>query len=176
MDALGPAPPVLHIGAVLTTLALLVMPNSPTLWIAAGTLWVLDASINVSMEPFRAFVGDQLAPRQRPTGYAMQSFFIGVGAIVASFLPFILAHLGVANTAAEGQVPDTVRYAFYFGAGVLLLAISWTVLRTREYSPQELAAFEDPEPAHAQAQGGLAGPAPWGRRWVGCWLAYCWPR
>ncbi|RAX28673.1 MFS transporter, partial [Enterococcus sp. HPCN18] len=80
------------------------------------------ASINVSMEPFRAFVGDQLAPRQRPTGYAMQSFFIGVGAIVASFLPFILAHFGVANTAAAGEVPDTVRYAFYFGAVVLLAA------------------------------------------------------
>ena len=93
------------IGAVLTTLALLVMPNSPTLWIAAGTLWVLDASINVSMEPFRAFVGDQLAPRQRLAGYAMQSFFIGVGAIVASFLPFILAHFGVANTAAAGTCP-----------------------------------------------------------------------
>jgi len=152
--------PFFMIGAVLTTLALLVMPNSPTLWIAAGTLWVLDASINVSMEPFRAFVGDQLAPRQRPTGFAMQSFFIGVGAIVASFLPFILAHFGVANTAGPGEVPDTVRYAFYFGAVVLLAAITWTVISTREYSPTELAGFADAEPPQAQAPAARTAP-PW---------------
>jgi maltose/moltooligosaccharide transporter len=152
--------PYFMFGAVFTTLALLVMPNSPTLWIAAGTLWVLDASINVSMEPFRAFVGDKLSPRQRPTGYAMQSFFIGVGAIVASFLPFILAHFGVANTAAPGEVPPTVRYAFYFGAAVLLSAIAWTVLSTREYSPEELASFDDAEPPVAQQSAPLAGPPP----------------
>lgn len=115
--------PFFMIGAVLTTLALLVMPNSPTLWIAAGTLWVLDASINVSMEPFRAFVGDQLAPRQRPAGYAMQSFFIGVGAIVASFLPSSRP-LRRCQHGSGGEVPDTVRYAFYFGAVVLLAAIT----------------------------------------------------
>jgi len=159
--------PFFMIGAVLTTLALLVMPNSPTLWIAAGTLWVLDASINVSMEPFRAFVGDQLAPRQRPTGFAMQSFFIGVGAIVASFLPFILAHFGVANTAAPGEVPDTVRYAFYFGALVLLAAITWTVISTREYSPTELAGFADAEPPQAQVLAARGVP-PWAR--IVLWL------
>jgi maltose/moltooligosaccharide transporter len=150
--------PFFMIGAVLTTIALLFMPNSPTLWIAAGTLWILDASINISMEPFRAFVGDQLSPKQRPAGFAMQSFFIGVGAVVASFLPYILTQLGVANTAPPGQVPDTVRYAFYFGAFVLLAAISWTVLRSREYSPQELAGFDDAQPADvhaAPAQDGL---------------------
>ncbi len=160
--------PYFMIGAVLTTLALLVMPNSPTLWIAAGTLWVLDASINVSMEPFRAFVGDQLAPRQRPAGYAMQSFFIGVGAIVASFLPFILAHFGVANTAAAGEVPDTVRYAFYFGAVVLLAAITWTVVSAREYSPAELAGFDDAEPPEHHAAAAINGPASWTR--VTLWL------
>lgn len=160
--------PFFMIGAVLTTLALLVMPNSPTLWIAAGTLWVLDASIDVSMEPFRAFVGDQLAPRQRPTGFAMQSFFIGIGAIVASFLPFILAHFGVANTAAAGQVPDTVRYAFYFGAAVLLAAITWTVVSTREYSPAELARFDDAEPAAVHHSTRVAGPPPWAQ--IGGWV------
>lgn len=161
--------PYFMVGAVLTTLALLVMPNSPTLWIAAGTLWVLDASINVSMEPFRAFVGDQLAPPQRPTGYAMQSFFIGIGAIVASFLPFLLAHFGVANTAGAGQVPDTVRYAFYFGAVVLLAAICWTVFSTREYSPAQLAGFADAEPPAHQAGTALRGPAPWHQAalWLG---------
>jgi len=155
--------PFFMIGAVLTTLALLVMPNSPTLWIAAGTLWVLDASINVSMEPFRAFVGDQLSPRQRPTGYAMQSFFIGVGAVVASFLPYILAQLGVANTAAPGEVPDTVRYAFYFGGAVLLAAITWTVVSTREYSPAQLAAFDDAEPPAYHAAPAVSAQAPWGQ-------------
>ncbi len=145
--------PYFMVGALFTTLALLVMPNSPALWIAAGTLWVLDASINISMEPFRAFVGDQLAPRQRPAGYAMQSFFIGVGAVVASMLPWLLAKVGVANTAEAGMVPDTVRYAFYLGGVVLFLAIGWTVLRAREYSPQELAAFDDAEPASATPAG-----------------------
>ncbi|WP_210131742.1 MFS transporter [Stenotrophomonas rhizophila] len=161
--------PYFMVGAVFTTLALLVMPNSPTLWIAAGTLWVLDASINVSMEPFRAFVGDKLAPRQRPTGYAMQSFFIGVGAIVASFLPFILAHFGVANTAAAGEVPPTVRYAFYFGAVVLLASIAWTVFSTREYSPTELASFDDAEPPAVHQSAPVAGPPPMLQ--IGGWIA-----
>ncbi|MFA1722128.1 MFS transporter [Xanthomonas campestris] len=143
--------PYFMIGAVFTTLALLVMPNAPVLWIAAGTLWVLDASINISMEPFRALVGDQLPAEQRPSGYAMQSFFIGVGAIVASFLPWLLTRWGVDNTAPAGELPDSVRYAFYLGAAVLFLSIGWTVLRTREYSPAELAAFE-PAPAPAAAQ------------------------
>jgi maltose/moltooligosaccharide transporter len=133
-------------GAILATAALFVMPNSPTLWIAAGMLWVLDASINISMEPFRAFVGDQLPPPQRPTGYAMQSFFIGAGSIVASMLPWLLGKLGVGNTAGPGEVPDTVRYAFYFGGAVLFLAILWTVLRTREYPPEALRAFDDAHP------------------------------
>ncbi|WP_282270450.1 MFS transporter [Stenotrophomonas sp. PS02298] len=160
--------PYFMIGAVLTTLALLVMPNSPTLWIAAGTLWVLDASINISMEPFRAFVGDQLSPKQRPAGFSMQSFFIGVGAVVASFLPFILAHFGVANTAGPGEVPDTVRYAFYFGAAVLLLAMSWTVFSTREYSPAELADFDDAEPSAVHSTQRVGGLPQWSQ--IGLWL------
>jgi len=138
--------PYFMAGAVLTTVALWVMPNAPVLWIAAGTLWILDASINISMEPFRAFVGDQLSPAQRPAGYAMQSFFIGTGAVVASLLPWLLAHLGVANTAEPGKIPDTVRYAFYLGGAVLLMAVMWTVFSTREYSPEQLAGFEDARP------------------------------
>ncbi|QQP94508.1 MFS transporter [Lysobacter enzymogenes] len=140
---LGRRRPYFLIGAVLATLALIAMPNSPTLWIAAGLLWMLDASINISMEPFRAFVGDQLPQQQRPAGYAMQSFFIGVGSVVASLLPYLLAHLGVGNTAAVGEVPDTVRYSFYFGGAVLLLSVGWTVLSTREYPPQQLQAFDE---------------------------------
>lgn len=143
---LGRRRPYFLVGAVLATLALFAMPNSPTLWIAAGLLWVLDASINISMEPFRAFVGDQMPARQRPTGYAMQSFFIGIGSVIASLLPFLLARLGVGNTAGPGEVPDTVRYAFYFGGVVLLLSILWTVLRTREYPPQTLKAWDEAPP------------------------------
>ena len=148
---LGRRRPYFLAGAVLASLALFAFPDVPALWIAAGMLWILDASINVSMEPFRAFVGDQLAPTQRPTGYAMQSFFIGVGSVVASLLPWMLEKAGVANIAPEGRIPDTVRYAFYAGGVVLLGAMAWTVLRTREYSPAELAAFDDAEPEAALA-------------------------
>ncbi|UYC13674.1 MFS transporter [Xanthomonas sp. CFBP 8445] len=144
--------PYFMVGALFTTLALLVMPNSPALWVAAGTLWVLDASINISMEPFRAFVGDQLPTRQRASGYAMQSFFIGVGAVVASMLPWLLAHWGVSNTAAPGEVPATVRYAFYLGGAVLFLSIGWTVLRTREYPPEDLHGFDDAAAAATATQ------------------------
>nr|WP_024868238.1 MFS transporter [Pseudoxanthomonas suwonensis] len=146
---LGRRRPFFLAGALLATLALFVMPNSPALWIAAGTLWILDASINVAMEPFRAFVGDQLPTSQRASGYAMQSFFIGVGAVVASMLPWLLARAGVANTAGPGEVPETVRYAFYLGGAVLFAAIGWTVLRSREYPPEVLASFEEPGVAAA---------------------------
>lgn len=135
--------PYFFAGAVLATIALLAMPNSPTLWIAAGLLWIMDASFNVSMEPFRAFVGDQLPPRQRPLGYSMQSVFIGVGAVIASFLPYVLTHFGVANTAPAGEVPNSVKYAFYAGGAVLLGAVLWTILTTSEYPPEQLEAFSD---------------------------------
>jgi maltose/moltooligosaccharide transporter len=152
---LGRRRPYFLIGAVLTTLALLCMPNSPVLWVAAGLLWIMDASINISMEPFRAFVGDQLPPRQRPVGYAMQSFFIGVGSVVASMLPWLLAKLGVSNVAGEGSIPDTVKYAFYLGGVVLLVSVLWTVLNTREYPPDELASFTDGQvdTVHTDASG-----------------------
>jgi maltose/moltooligosaccharide transporter len=150
---LGRRKPYFIVGAVLAATALWLMPRAPTLWFAAALLWVLDASINVSMEPFRAFVGDQLAPPQRPLGYAMQSFFIGLGAVVASALPWILAQLGYSNSGAssEGQalIPDTVRYAFDAGAVVLLLSMLWTVVRTREYPPEQLQSFNDALPAPA---------------------------
>lgn len=135
--------PYFFAGAVLATIALLAMPNSPTLWIAAGLLWIMDASFNVSMEPFRAFVGDQLPPQQRPLGYSMQSVFIGVGAVVASFLPYVLTHFGVANTAPAGEVPHSVKYAFYAGGVALLGAMLWTILTTREYPPEQLESFSD---------------------------------
>ena len=141
---LGRRRPYFFFGAICTTLALIAMPHSPALWVAAGVLWILDASINVTMEPFRAFVGDMLPPRQRSSGYVMQSFFIALGAVVASALPWVMSNwLGVANLAPEGEVPDAVRYSFYVGAATLFGAVIWTVLRTREYSPEQLASFSD---------------------------------
>jgi maltose/moltooligosaccharide transporter len=142
-NRLGRRRPDFLVGAVFASLALLWMPNAPAMWVAAGLLWILDASINVSMEPFRAFVGDQLPTQQRPTGYAMQSFFIGIGAVVASALPWILARFGVANVAPDNGIPDTVKYAFYAGGAVLLGAVLWTIARTREYPPAQLQSFSD---------------------------------
>jgi maltose/moltooligosaccharide transporter len=140
--SLGRRRPYFLFGAIAATLALFYMPNSPTLWIAAGLLWILDASINVAMEPFRAYVGDQLPTEQRPSGYAMQSFFIGVGSVIASLLPWLLTKAGVGNTAGPGEIPDTVKYAFYFGGAVLFLAVGWTIVSTREYPPDVLKSFD----------------------------------
>ena len=135
--------PYFLVGAICASIALFIMPNSPVLWVAAGMLWIMDASINVSMEPFRAFVGDMLPEKQRTAGFAMQSFFIGIGAVVASALPWMMTNwFDVSNTAAAGEIPDSVKWSFYWGGAVFLLAVSWTVFRTREYSPEELAEFD----------------------------------
>lgn len=142
---LGRRRPYFLVGAILASLALFVMPNSPVLWFAAGMLWIMDASINVSMEPFRAFVGDNLPDHQRTKGFAMQSFFIGIGAYVASKLPLILTYFGVANTAPEGIIPDSVKYSFYIGGAAFFIAVLWTVIKSKEYSPEEMKAFEDAE-------------------------------
>jgi maltose/moltooligosaccharide transporter len=144
-------------GAVLTSLALILMPRSQALWFAAGLLWVLDASINVAMEPFRAFVGDNLSPAQRPKGYAMQSFFIGVGAVVASLLPWLFTRWGVSN---EGAIPDSVRLSFDVGAAVLAIAMLWTILTTREYPPGELHGFTDSTQDAAVVRPGSASNVP----------------
>jgi len=143
-NRLGRRRPYFLGGAILASLALIAMPNSPTLWVAAGMLWIMDASINISMEPFRAFVGDNLPSEQRTTGFAMQSFFIGTGAVVASILPWLLTNqFGVSNEAPEGVIPDSVRLSFYLGAAVFFVAVLWTVIRSKEYSPREMASFEE---------------------------------
>jgi len=145
-NRLGRRRPYFLVGAILASLALLIMPNSPELWVAAGMLWIMDASINVSMEPFRAFVGDMLPAEQRTRGFAMQSFFIGIGAVVASFLPYIMTNFfKIANTAPEGEIPLSVKLSFYLGAVVFILSVLWTVVRTKEYSPAEQAKFEETE-------------------------------
>jgi len=138
--------PYFLIGAILASIALILMPNSPALWMAVGMLWIMDASINISMEPFRAFVGDMLPNEQRTLGFTMQSFFIGIGAFVASWLPYILTNwFNISNTAPAGQIPDTVKFSFYLGGVVFLAAVVYTVFSTKEYSPEELKAFEESE-------------------------------
>ncbi len=136
--------PFFLIGAIFASIALILMPMSSALWMAAGLLWILDASVNVSMEPFRAFVGDMLPPRQRKTGFAMQSLLIGLGAVLSSALPFILTNgFGVGKEATpDSPIPPAVKLAFFIGAGVFIAAVLVTVLTTREYPPEDLEAFE----------------------------------
>ncbi len=131
--------PFFFIGAVLSAIALFLMPQSSVLWMAATLLWVLDASINISMEPFRAFVGDKLPSSQRTTGFATQTFFIGLGAVIASLLPYIFTNwFGISNTAAAGVISDSVKYSFYIGAAVFLLSVLWTVFTTSEFPPENM--------------------------------------
>jgi len=147
-NSLGRRRPYFLVGAILASLALIAMPNSPALWVAAGMLWIMDASINVSMEPFRAFVGDMLPEKQRTAGFAMQSFFIGIGAVVASAMPWMMTNwLDISNTAPAGQIPNSVKWSFYLGGTVFIAAVLWTVVRTREYSPEQLAEFDEQRPA-----------------------------
>ena len=134
--------PFFFIGAFLAAIALFLMPNSSALWMAVAVLWMMDAAINVSMEPFRAFVGDKLDPTQQTAGYAMQTFFIGCGAVIASLLPAIFTHFGVSNVPVDGMIPDTVRYSFYAGAVVFMVAVSWTVFTADELPPPDLASFQ----------------------------------
>lgn len=140
---LGRRRPYFLVGAILATAALFVMPNSPALWFAALMLWIMDASINISMEPFRALVADLLPSEQRTTGFAVQSFFIGIGAIVASALPYIFTNwFGISNSAPAGEIPASVMYSFYAGGVAFISAVSWTVFRTKEYPPENLEIFE----------------------------------
>ena len=136
--------PFFLVGAIFASLALLVMPNVSALWMAAGMLWIMDSSINISMEPFRALVGDLLPSNQRTTGFGAQTFFIGIGAVVGSLLPYMYtkwAHFS--NVAPAGQISPSLKYAFYTGGLVYFLAVLWTVLTTKEYPPDDLAAFEE---------------------------------
>src|SRR5215213_1058681 len=140
-NRLGRRRPYFLTGAIFASIALFFMPTSPVLWVAAGLLWILDASINVSMEPFRAFVADKLNADQRTTGFVMQSFFIGVGATLAGWLPLAFRRFGVSGNTASG-IPLTLKYAFQIGAVAFLLAVVWTVLTSKEYPPEDMEAFE----------------------------------
>jgi maltose/moltooligosaccharide transporter len=149
---LGRRRPYFLTGAILSSLMLILMPNCAALWMAAGMLWILDASINVSMEPFRAFVADILPEGQRTSGFAMQSLFIGLGAVIASALPWLLTNVFRLQQAAGDArvIPTTVRLSFYIGAAVFLGAVLWTIVTTKEYPPEDLEAFRK---ANAQKAG-----------------------
>jgi maltose/moltooligosaccharide transporter len=140
-NRLGRRRPYFLVGAILASVALFVMPDSSALWMAAGLLWILDASINITMEPFRAFVADKLPEDQRTLGFVMQSWFIGIGQTLANALPYLFSALGVVGVMATG-IPLSVDYSFKIGAIVFLAAVLWTVLTTKEYPPDDMAEFE----------------------------------
>ena len=169
LGRLGRRRPYFLAGAILAAIALLAMPQSAGLLMAALLLWMLDASLNISMEPFRAFVGDMLRKDQHVVGYAVQTAFIGAGAVVGSLFPYALDHLGVSNVAAAGQVPDTVRYSFWAGGAALFCAVLWTVLTTREYTPDQMRGFAGGVDAPAAPDLARRSIAPcWG--WIGAGL------
>lgn len=149
--ALGRRRPYFLTGALLSSTALLLMPRVSALWMAAGLLWILDASINISMEPFRAFVADLLPEKQRTLGFTMQSMFIGLGAVVASALPYILTHgFKISDTGgAASLIPYTVRLSFSMGAVVFLCAVLYTIVTTKEYPPEDMAAFQRMKQEHS---------------------------
>src|SRR5437773_9818230 len=155
---LGRRRPYFLTGAILSSLALILMPNSSALWMAAGLLWILDASINVSMEPFRAFVADLLPEEQRTRGFGMQSLFIGLGAVVASALPWLLTNIFYVGIGSRGvgTIPLTVKPSFYVGAAAFLGAVLWTILTTKEYPPEDMAAFQAMTASQVGIGGGVA--------------------
>jgi len=134
--------PYFLIGAVLSSVALFFVPYSPALWVAAGFLWILDASINISMEPFRALVADKLTESQRTYGFVVQTLIIGIGTWIASNLPWMVSQFGVSDSALSGVIPNSVKVAFAIGAFVFLLSILYTVFTTSEYPPEDMEAFE----------------------------------
>lgn len=138
----GRRKPFFFIGAVLASIALIVMPHSPLLWIAAGSLLMLDASINISMEPFRALVADKLDESQLSYGFMVQTLIIGIGTWVASQLPRLLNLMGVSNEAVDTVIPDNVKLAFFIGGIVFLGSILLTIFTTSEYPPEDIAEFE----------------------------------
>jgi maltose/moltooligosaccharide transporter len=133
--------PYFLVGAVLAALAMIGLPNANLLFVAAIFMWLMDAALNISMEPFRAFVGDMVGDGERAAGYAFQTAFIGAGAVLGSLAPQLFNWMGVSNIAPEHIVPASVRYSFYLAAAAIVLAVSWTVFRTKEYAPEELRKF-----------------------------------
>ncbi|MBK7557071.1 MAG: MFS transporter [Chitinophagaceae bacterium] len=135
--------PYFFVGAVLSSICLFLMPNSGVLWMAAGLLWILDTAGNIAMEPFRAFVADKLTEKQRTRGFAMQSLMIGLGGSIASALPWLLSNwFGVSRDSVDGQIPDSVKFAFYIGGTIFFIAVMYTIFSTKEYPPSDVGFKE----------------------------------
>ena len=148
--------PYFFVGAVLSTICLFFMPNSSSLWMAAGLLWILDTSGNIAMEPFRAFVADKLPDYQRTRGFAMQSLMIGLGGSIASALPWIMSNVfNVSRTSSTGQIPDSVKYAFYTGGAIFLFSVLYTVFTSKEYPPADVAFREKVKESNKGFGGGV---------------------
>lgn len=140
---LGRRRPFFLIGAILSSIALVFMPNSPSIWMAAGLLWILDSCINVSMEPFRAFVADNLNEKQRPFGFAMQSMFIGLASFIAGYLPSLLVKwFGFSRDKGNGHIPENIQWSFYIGGLVFFVAVMYTVIFSKEYPPADLVGWK----------------------------------
>lgn len=151
----GRRKPYFLIGAILASIALIFLPHSPLLWMAVGGLLVLDAAINISMEPFRALVADLLPENQRSYGFVVQTLIIGVGTYVASQLPWLVNKLGVSNEAANNAVPDNVKLAFLIGGIVFIISILYTIFTTTEYPPEDLKEFRDQQKKTGGLKNGL---------------------
>ncbi|HMK04288.1 MAG TPA: MFS transporter [Ferruginibacter sp.] len=148
--------PYFFVGAVLSSICLFLMPNSGVLWMAAGLLWILDTAGNIAMEPFRAFVADKLTEKQRTRGFAMQSLMIGLGGSIASALPWLLSNwFGVSRTGVDGQIPDSVKFAFYIGGTIFFLAVMYTIFSTKEYPPSDVGFKEKVKESNKGFGGGL---------------------
>lgn len=148
--------PYFFIGAVLSSICLFLMPNSGVLWMAAGLLWILDTAGNIAMEPFRAFVADKLNEKQRTRGFAMQSLMIGLGGSIASALPWLLSNLmGVSRESENGNIPDSVKFAFYIGGTIFLLAVLYTIFTTKEYPPADIGFKQKVKESNKGFGGGL---------------------
>ncbi|MEO6583716.1 MAG: MFS transporter, partial [Ferruginibacter sp.] len=149
--------PYFFVGAVLSSICLFVMPNSGVLWMAAGLLWILDTSGNIAMEPFRAFVADKLDEKQRTRGFAMQSLMIGLGGSIASALPWLLSNLfNVSRASVDGQIPNSVKYAFYIGGAMFLLSVLYTIFSTKEYPPSDVGFKEKVKESNKGFGGGIS--------------------
>ncbi len=161
---LGRRRPYFLVGAILAAIGLCFMPNAdmfvaimPAIWVGAGMLMIMDASFNIAMEPFRALVADKLPSEQRTTGFSIQTVLIGIGAVIGSWLPYVLANwFGIGADAAEGSVPANVIWSFVIGAVCLMITIIWTIIRTSEYSPEELDSFESGEPEAEEEVKGIS--------------------
>ncbi len=147
--------PFFVIGAIIGSVAVLAMPYSPVLWVAAGLMWILDAAMNTAMEPYRALIGDNLPKDQRTLGFSVQSFMIGAGQVLANVMPSVLAFVGIATVAASNTVPDFVKYSFVIGVAAMLITVIWTASTTDEYPPENLEEFRKEQAEKGGVWGGF---------------------